>query len=182
MTLPVPWIVGLMVALEPSAPWRPTYEKSAEAIARVADAEPAVDGDSAKTEALLVAMEWHESRLKPSAVSRNGKWVCLFQVAKGHLDDPKKALDDPETCTRAAMKILKQSLKACASLPSDERLAFFMSGACDKGRAQSRYRMFMAKKLLKEHPLPAAQPNAVDRDVADKNARVDAGVKTASAK
>jgi Transglycosylase SLT domain len=104
--------------------------------------------------ALLVAVAWYESRLKPNAKSKNGQWYCLFQVDKRHLPDPQKALDDPEVCTRAAMKIIKASLQHCASHPKEERLAQFMSGACDKGLPESRYRMFLAGRLLREHPVP----------------------------
>lgn len=155
MSVPVAWVVGLMVALEPSAPWRGTYEKTAEAIARVAESEPLFeDKGEERTAALLVAVAWYESRLKPNAVSGNGQWLCLYQVDKRHLADPQKALTDPEVCTRAAVKILRASLKRCARSPSNERLAFFMSGACNKGVADSRYRMFLASKLLREHPMP----------------------------
>jgi Transglycosylase SLT domain len=154
MSVPVAWVVGLMVALEPSAPWRPTYGKTAEAIARVAETEPLFDDHGEeRTAALLVAVAWYESRLKPNAKSANGQWYCLYQVDKRWLPDPEKALTDPEVCTRAAVKILRTSLEKCSSRPKDERLAMFMSGACDKGLADSRYRMFLASKLLKEHPL-----------------------------
>lgn len=156
MSVPVAWVVGLMVALEPSAPWRGTYEKTAEAIARVSETEPLFeDKGEERTAALLVSIAWYESRLKPNAKSANGQWYCLYQIDKRHLPDPQKALDDPEVCTRAAVKILKASLDMCKKRPVDERLAAFMSGACDKGLAESRYRMFMANKLLKEHPMPA---------------------------
>ena len=37
MSIPVSWVVGLMAALEPSSPYKGTYEKTAEAIARVAE-------------------------------------------------------------------------------------------------------------------------------------------------
>jgi hypothetical protein len=154
MSVPVAWVVGLMAALEPSAPWRGTYEKTAEAIARVAESEPLYEerGEE-RTAALLVAVAWYESRLKPNAKSGNGQWYCLFQVDKRHLADPQKALEDPEYCTRAGIKIIRASMQKCASRPHDERLAMFMSGACDKGLADSRYRMFLAAKLLKDHPL-----------------------------
>ncbi len=161
MSVPVHWVVSLLVALEPSAPWRPTFEKTAEAIARVAESEPLFDtADAARdhgeerTAALLVAVAWYESRLKPTAKSKDGQFVCLFQVDKRHLADPQKALDDPEVCARAAIKILRSSLQSCAKRPFDERLAQFMSGSCDKGIADSRYRMFLGAKLLKEHPFP----------------------------
>ncbi|MBX3191274.1 MAG: transglycosylase SLT domain-containing protein [Labilithrix sp.] len=157
MSVPVQWVVGLMVALEPQAPWRATFEKSAEAIARVAESEPLFDDHGEeRTAAMLVAIAWYESRLKPSAKSSNGQWYCLFQIDKRHLPDPQKALVDPEICARAAVKIIKASLAKCSARPAEERLAAFMSGTCERGVADSRYRMFLANKLLKEHPFPSA--------------------------
>ena len=153
MTVPVQWVVGLLVALEPSAPWRSTYEKTAEAIARVAESEPLFDDrGEERTASLLVSIAWYESRLKPNTRSKNGQWFCLYQVHKRYLPDPQKALDDPEVCTRAAIKIIRASLQTCAKRPLDDRLALFMSGTCDKGLPESRYRMFLAGKLLKDHP------------------------------
>ncbi len=155
MSVPVQWVVGLMVALEPSAPWRATFEKSAEAIARVAESDSLwSDHGEERTAALLVAIAWYESRLKSNAKSKDGQFLCLYQVDKRHLADPQKALDDPEVCTRAAIKIVRQSLEKCDKQPFEERLAQFMSGACDKGTTDSRYRMFLAGKLLREHPFP----------------------------
>ena len=155
MSVPVQWVVGLMVALEPSSPWRGTYEKSAEAIARVAESEPVFDDHGEeRTAALLVAIAWYESRLKPNARSKDGQFLCLYQVDKRHLTDPQKALDDPEVCTRAAIKIIRPSLQQCSKRALDDRLAQFMSGTCDKGVVDSRYRMFLAGKLLREHPFP----------------------------
>ena len=155
MSVPVQWVVGLMVALEPSSPWRGTYEKSAEAIARVAESEPVFDDHGEeRTAALLVAIAWYESRLKPNARSKDGQFLCLYQVDKRHLADPQKARDDPEVCTRAAIKIIRSSLQQCSKRALDDRLAQFMSGTCDKGVVDSRYRMFLAGKLLREHPFP----------------------------
>lgn len=154
MSVPVAWVVGLMAALEPNAPWKGTFERTAEAIARVAESEPLFDDHGEeRTAALLVSVAWYESRLKPNAKSKNGLWYCLFQIDKRQLADPEKALSDPEVCTRAAVKILKKSLRACTSRPEGERLAMFMSGRCDHGLADSRYRMFMASRLLREHPV-----------------------------
>jgi membrane-bound lytic murein transglycosylase MltF len=131
MSVPIAWVVGMMVALEPTAPWRPTFQKTAEAIARVAESEPLFDehGDT-RTAALLVAVAWYESRLKPNAKSGNGQWYCLYQIDKRRLGaDALKALDDPEICTRTAVKMMRSSLDRCASRPANERLAQFMSGA-----------------------------------------------------
>lgn len=156
MSVPVAWVVGLMAALEPSAPWRGTYEKTAEAIARVSESEPLFeDKGEERTAALLVAVAWYESRFRPNAKSANGQWYCLFQIDRRHLADPQKALDDPEVCTRAAVKILRTSLEMCKKHPLDERLAAFMSGSCDRALPESRVRMFLANKLLRQHPMPA---------------------------
>ena len=103
---------------------------------------------------MLVALAWYESRLRPNAKSKNGRWYCLYQIDKSWLPEPEKALADPEVCTRAAVKLLKRSLELCTKRAPDDRLAFFTSGACDRGGLESRYRMFLAHKLLKDHPLP----------------------------
>jgi hypothetical protein len=157
MSIPVSWVVGLLAALEPTAPWRSTYEKTAEAIARVSESEPlfaADDNGEERTASLLVSIAWYESRLKPNARSKNGRWFCLYQLDRSYLPDAEKSLVDPEMCTRAAVKVLRKSIDLCKARPLNERLAFFMSGQCDRGGAESRYRMFLAGKLLKDHPLP----------------------------
>lgn len=157
MSVPVSWVVGLLMSLEPLAPWANTYEKTAEAIARVSESEPlwaAEEQGEERTASLLVALAWYESRLKPDAKSKNGQWYCLFQVAKSYLPDPNKALAEPEVCARVAMKLIRQSFQACRARPLEERLAIYTSGYCDRGGQESRYRMFLAKKLLKDHPMP----------------------------
>jgi hypothetical protein len=158
MSVPVAWVVSLLAALEPTAPWSDTYEKTAEAIARVSESEPLFSVDDRgeeRTATLLVALAWYESRLKPNAKSKNGRWYCLYQVDKSYFPDAEKALTDQETCTRTAVKILRKSLELCKARAPEERLAAFTSGRCDRGGVESRYRMFLASKLLKEHPMPA---------------------------
>lgn len=155
MSVPAAWVVGLMMALEPSAPWRTTYEKTAEAIARAAEAEPLFEekGEE-RTAALLVSVAWYESHFKPNAKSSNGKWFCLYQIDKRYLSDPEKSLSDPEFCTRTAVKIIKNSFQQCDKHPENERLSVYLSGSCDKAVKQSKYRMFLMGKLLREHPMP----------------------------
>ena len=157
MSVPVAWVVGLLAALEPKAPWSHTYEKTAEAIARVSETEPLFapeDRGEERTATLLVSIAWYESRLKPNARSANGKWYCLFQLGKAYLPDAQKSLTDTEMCTRAAVKQLRKSLDLCKARPLEERLASYMSGQCDRGGVESRYRFALAKKLLKDHPMP----------------------------
>ena len=157
MSVPVAWVVGLLAALEPKAPWSHTYEKTAEAIARVSESEPLFapeEKGEERTAALLVSIAWYESRLKPNAKSANGRWYCLYQLGKAYLPDAEKSLTDPEMCTRAAVKVLRKSLDLCKTRPLEERLANYVSGACNRGGVESRYRFHLARKLLKEHPLP----------------------------
>ncbi len=157
MSVPVAWVVGLLAALEPTAPWSDTYEKTAEAIARASESEPLFapeDRGEERTASLLVSMAWYESRLKPNAKSRNGKWYCLFQLGKGYLPNAEKSLTDTEMCTRAALKQIRRSFDLCKKRAVEERLASYMSGQCDRGGAESRSRFYLANKLLKEHPMP----------------------------
>lgn len=157
MRVPTAWVVGLLAALEPTSPWRDTFEKTAEAIAQVSESEPlfpVAEHGPERTAALLVSLAWYESRFKPDARSKNGRWYCLYQIDKGHFAEPERALKDQALCTRTAVRLLRQSLERCKMRAPDDRLAAYTSGRCDRGGAESRYRMFLARKLLKEHPPP----------------------------
>lgn len=154
MSVPVTWVVSLMTALEPAAPWKDTYEATASAIAKAAESDPLFgEGSEERTATLLVAIAWYESRLKPSAKSADGQFMCLFQVDKRYFEEGETPLTDQTVCTKKAIGIVKKSLAKCASNPQDERLAAFTSGTCDKGLAASRYRTFLGGKLLREHPV-----------------------------
>ncbi|MEZ4262740.1 MAG: transglycosylase SLT domain-containing protein [Polyangiaceae bacterium] len=149
------WILTLMVALQPAAPWRASYDKTAAAFAEAATSDPLFAGEraEARTGALLVALAWHESRFNPRAVASK-RFMCLFQIDRVHLADPERALRDPADCTRAAMRILKESLSKCRHRAEPDRLAFFTSGSCERGGAASRHRMFLASRILRDHPPP----------------------------
>jgi hypothetical protein len=157
VSVPVAWVAGLLAALEPSAPWSDTYDRTAEAIARAAEAEPlypAEDQGEARTASLLVAIAWYESRFKPNAVSKDKRAYCLYQLDRSYFPEPGKALVDADLCTRTAITVLRTSLQRCRARAPNDRLAFYMSGQCDRGGPESRYRMYLASRLLKEHPLP----------------------------
>jgi hypothetical protein len=157
MAVPVAWVASLLAVLQPSAPWSSTYERTAEAIAHASESDPLFpveDRGEARTAALLVAVAWHESRFKPDAVSANRRGLCLYQLDRSFFDEPKKALSDPDLCARTAIKILRRSLEACRGRAPNERLAVFVSGTCDRGGPESRYRMSLAQRLLREHPMP----------------------------
>lgn len=177
------WILSLILASLPAnAPptkWASTYPETAEGIAYVVTSpaeKPLFEGPDgrARTATLLVALARFESTFQPGAKGDCGHpGLCkegetakshgLFQV-QGYGD-----LTDPKDATRAAMTELRASMRGCAAHPLDDRLAFYASGGahgCDNhgGILASRHRMFLAKKLFREHPLQLGGTDDERRD------------------
>lgn len=147
------WALAAMISLQPKAPWRSTYESTAEAIAKVSTAEPLFDDNGPhRTAALLVSLAWHESRFKLDAASKN-QWFCLYQVGREHLGDVKAATHDAEVCTRAAVKLIRQSFETCKHLPKFEQLTMYVSGRCGHGTKSSYGRMWLGDRLVRRRPL-----------------------------
>jgi hypothetical protein len=156
------WILSLMVILQPSAPWKATYEGTARAIDDVAHAEPAYAGDDGpeRTAALLVSIAWYESRFDPRAVleDADGASLGLFQVHDSNLHRLRivhpDALEDPRASARAALFLIRESFRVCGKRPADELLAMYASGRgrCDvpEGVRASRRRMRLAATMLRE--------------------------------
>lgn len=67
-----------------------------------------------------MALAWYESRLKPNARSKDGRWYCLYQLGKSNLPDA--------TCHKRAL---------------NDRLALYAAGRVRPRRADS-YRIFLA--------------------------------------
>lgn len=151
-----------MLELQPSAPWRPTYDRTAEAIAKVSEDDPLFDGPDGdqRTAAALVSLAWHESRFRLDAVSGTGptRWMCLYQVQRENLTDPKLALKDAESCTRDAVRLMRISLTTCKELPPRERLAWYASGSCKRGTKASYARLWLADKLVRTVKRPESDP------------------------
>ena len=158
------WIFSLMVLLQPAAPWRGTYERTARAIDDAAHEAPLYPGEDGveRTAALLVAVAWRESRFDPMARATDccGESLGLFQV---HGTNARRLglmgvseLFDPLTNARAALALLAESLRICAKSLPDERLAEYASGLalCDVPEAvrDSRAKTRIAARLLREHP------------------------------
>jgi hypothetical protein len=153
------WVLAASATLVPSR----THDALASAIASRVEAEPALfkgDTDRLKTASLLVAMSFRESSLKADAVGdmRKGKPTsfCAFQI---HLPWGQKTpegwssddlLQDPEKCVTVALRMLRESMRACPAHP----IAFYAEGpaGCTSPRAQaiSRDRLAIAQKLVRE--------------------------------
>jgi hypothetical protein len=158
----IAWILSLMIALQPQAPWRETYEDTAKAIATVVNEEPALfagkDGKE-KSAALLVALAWAESRFNQKAVGDHGHSMGLYQIFHTNLPTPEgfgknDILGNALNATKVAHRMLKQSMAVCGRKPVEERLGWYASGdaACSKGLSESRFRVGLAFKVYKANP------------------------------
>ena len=96
----------------------------------LASEEPLVKGDPDKlrSAALLIAIAFRESSFRLDAKSATNDF-CFYQIH----NRPELA-SDPVTCTRVAIRMLRESIRMCKSHP----VAFFASGpgACSNARAQ----------------------------------------------
>ena len=117
---------------------------------RVLGSEPALfrdDDDRRKTAALLTAIAFRESSLDLRAVGDKGRSVCWMQILNGD----RALLEDGDACLRRGMAMVRESFKACAHLPPDERLALYARGRCDseEGRKISRERHALASWMTR---------------------------------
>jgi hypothetical protein len=160
-----------MVAAQPAAPWRDTYEGTAEALALVAADSPLFEGAEGprRTASWFVSVAWFESRFDPHAKgdcrTRDARGqclsaphsLCLFQIGISNLPalglSQEEILSSPEACTRAARRMMKISLGVCRGRPLDERLGHYASGGdtCG-GLRESRHRVNKAIWLFNRVP------------------------------
>jgi hypothetical protein len=126
----------------------PTRDVSAfaETVARFAMEERPLfvgDEDRHKTVALLTAVAFRESSFQLSAVGDQGRSVCWMQILNGG----KALLADGDACIRRGIVMLRESMTACAHLPSSERLSLYARGTCASadGRRLSRDRMAVSQ-------------------------------------
>lgn len=171
------WVLSLMTLLEPSSPYRETFDRTALAIARGAERSPLPGQDAAKTAAVLVAVGWFESRFQPDAggdcdrMTKDGICVkgspahsfCLFQVNETNLKaygtDRETLLTDVNECVHVGLRMMHDSFRICRSKPLEERLSWYAAGrnGCDPGpeaTKKSRHRMGRAVWLWSMHAPP----------------------------
>ena len=157
------WILALMIAMQPEAPWKDTYPATAAAIDLAVREQPSLFTDDedgrAKTAAILVALAWAESTFKPNAVGAGGT-SGLFQIAgRGNLTDPTKAAS-------VALTMVRESFALCRARPVEERLAIYAAGgsSCKDMPARvlekSRFRVWKGLSMYKKHPPPSADAGA----------------------
>jgi len=126
---------------------RETVEAGAARYGEIAEAIADVSGGNARTAALLLAVSFHESGWRRDVDLGRGKLArgsgrdsCLMQV-RVTTDEHRALTADRRRCFRLGLERLQRSLNACRHLPRLDRLAAYASGACDRGRLESRARM-----------------------------------------
>lgn len=148
------WLLSLMILLQPVAPWRSTFETTAQAIDKAVAQEvslfPGAHGRE-RTAVLLVSLAWFESRFDTKATGDHGAAHGLYQQHDhGKLEDPFEA-------TIMAFQQIRISMRACRSRPMEEMLGWYAAGGkdCNRGLKESRHRVLKSVWLIKNHPFPA---------------------------
>lgn len=144
----IAWILAAMVLLQPSAPWKDSYEHTAKGILEGATSEPIFRGDGGvfRTVALDVSLAWFESRFNPVALGDKGRSWGLYQFQDHGKPEGVKAQ------TIIANRLIRESFRICAARPLEERLGWYAAGGngCDRGLTHSRHRIWKAQWLIRK--------------------------------
>jgi len=152
------WVLGIMNAHQPSAPWSYSYGETSTAIAEASNAEPLTkeaDG-AAKTASILIALAEHESHFHPNAIGDHGDSLGLFQIQPPTARVDGNMLLVPRTAAPIAIELVRTSFRVCHKLPWEDRLAWYAGGGgkCpDHPRAlrASREILNLAKSIYAGH-------------------------------
>lgn len=104
---------------------------------------------------------------KPNADGRTDQRIALkgdtyeFVRAKDKGYGGEDLIANRRACFRVALHMARESFRACASLPVEERLSVYAGGDCTVGRAASRVRVGKAVRWLAQKA-----PPHVDADLA----------------
>lgn len=161
-------VLSWMVSLQPSAPWRETYEETAQGIAEAAAQSPALGGQY-RTAAVLTVMALRESSFLQTASGDNNRSLGLFQMQAATVGQPAFLwMSGPTQQSLAAIALLEQSFRICRARPLAERISWYAVGGnhCSSsvGARLSRHRMLLAAKLLRSVPLAPLSSGSADLD------------------
>lgn len=128
--MPIPveasYVLALMLKAQPEAgvPWRSTYESTAAAVAKAANASPLFAGEDgpAKSASLAVSVMWFESHYKPNAEGdfHNGRPTsfCAFQISETNFKYLSVTRDqiqsDIQVCVDSGFRMMKASFSICS--------------------------------------------------------------------
>jgi len=152
------WILSTMLAIEPSSPYKETFESTAAVFAQSAISSPLfctkqpdgscsfTDSDKKRTAALYISLGWFEGRFQQDAqgdcdkTTANGTCekgsrahsFCMFQVnetnLKGFGTTKDEILKDFSKCVAIGNQMLRSSFRVCATQPLTGRLRWYAAG------------------------------------------------------
>lgn len=158
LTILKAWILSVMLALEPSSPWKETFDATADVFAESAFASPlftsrnadgsrvVTDDDRRKTAALYLSVGWFEGRFqqdaqgdcpdkRPDGTCAKGsrpRSFCMFQINETNLKGlgytKEDILTDFSKCVEAGNRLLRGSFRVCAAQPLPDRLRWYAGG------------------------------------------------------
>ncbi len=79
---------------------------------------------------------------------------------------------DRKNCFRVALHMARESFRACAALPVEERLSVYAGGNCEEGRAPSRVRVSKAIRWLAKVAPPRTDAEVLGQSESQKLASV----------
>ena len=167
------WILKVMLDQEPNAPWKDTYQSSADVIAQSAIDEPLFVGEDGarKTASEFLSIGWFEGRFNPRAEGDRdcskrdaaGKCVgaphslCMFQVSDGNFGwlhtSRDKIMGDFKECVRAARVMIRQSHTVCRGRAKEDRLGWYARGGegCAEN-AKGKHRALKSGWIFAHYP------------------------------
>jgi hypothetical protein len=88
--------------------------------------------------------------------SKPGTWIEDSPTTTPEGWSGKELCEDRTKCFLTTLRVMRQSVGACRSLPASERLAAYAAGTCssEAGRAISRQRMALYTRLLAKNRPP----------------------------
>jgi hypothetical protein len=178
--VPPEWVLALMLKAQPAHPYRATYERTSEAIARASEASPLFSGDrgDAKTAALLVSLAFFESGMKPDAAGdcsdKTGQKrlactepgaiphsFCLLQIHESNLAGfgvtREEIQSDVGACVRTSLALLHQSFRICRALGLEDQVRWYAGGGptcptSEDATRKSRHRVLKGRWLFDALP------------------------------
>lgn len=162
MSTTLAFTLAAMTSLAPSR----DHEPLSKVVADRVDAEAplfADDPDKRRTSALYVAVLFRESSFDNTAIGDGGNSHCAGQV---YLPNGAKTREgwsgadlreDATKCLAVVSRMLRASITACRTYPSETRLSVYARGRCDSAEGQrlSRDRMALAARLVRDVVVPA---------------------------
>lgn len=187
MNLLSTWVFGVMLAISPSTKFKQhfeseeamkvRYEQTAnDMVDAIRSSKPLFTGDNAELQeaALLTSIAFFESGFRKDVDNgtvrgdNGGSW-CLMQLnigggnVKVGTEEMKKwngkdLIKDRKKCFKAAIEVLRLSMKECSQYNGSDVISLYTSGKCAPGEPLAKSRWNFAGSLVKKYPFENSLP------------------------